>query len=87
MSFGIQLGSLELSEYPVNYLDTFLHPAGSSQTRGYQTFIEIELLPLVELAQDIPITRVFELPDVEINGRHLTVSGGDVDARIHVFAQ
>ena len=87
MSFGIELGSLALSEYPVNYFDTFFHEAGTRQTRSYRAFTNIELLPLVEIAQRVPITRVFNLPDVSIQGRFITVSGGDVDARIHVFAQ
>lgn len=87
MSFGLQLNNLELSQYPVNYVDNFFVGGGSTVYKDYPDFAGLGLIAYPQLAQAVSLTSVYYPPSISISGTSVTVSGQGVDTQIYVFAR
>lgn len=87
MSFGFQLGAFELSQYPVNYVDTFYVPGSSTVSRSYPEFAGLGLIAYPQLASAVSMTSVYYPPSISISGTTVTATGGGVDTQVYVFAR
>lgn len=86
MTFGLLVPPLELSEYPINFLDKFSHNGGTT-TRNYSEFSGYDLVVAQDPAEFIRLDRTINLPSISVNGTTVTVSGGDIKTNVYVFIQ
>lgn len=87
MSFGIFLNNLELSEYPLNHIGSFAYVKNTTSSYGFPQFAKYEILAIVEPTEALPITEVYSLASVTINGTTVVAKGGTVNCYIHVFGR
>jgi len=87
MSYGFQIGNLDLSLYPVNYVDTFFVGANSTVSNDYPEFAGLTLIAYPQMAQSISLTTVYYPPSISISGTHISATGGGVATQIYVFAR
>lgn len=87
MTYGFQIGNLELSEYPINYVDTFFLASGATISKNYTDFSGLSIIVYPQLAQPVSITSVYYPPTIYISGTSVTAVGRGVDSQIFVFAR
>lgn len=82
--YGFGIGNLELSEWPVNFVDRYYHPPGATISKNYQ-FTFGSLIVFFQLASTPTFATTPTYPSITISGYNVTTSGGNIGCYTHVL--